>query len=89
MTNMDTFDNTADYIIFDDFDFEFMPQKKSWWGAQHEFNVTDKYRKKQTITWGKPLIYLCNPDSDPYRSKLWNEWFEATCIRVVLDNKLF
>lgn len=89
MTNLDTFDVEAEYGIFDDFDFAFLPNKKCWWGGQEEFTVTDKYRKKKTITWGKPVIYLTNPDLDPYRHAQWNDWFADNCIRVVLQVPLY
>jgi uncharacterized Rossmann fold enzyme len=89
MIDLSTFNNTAEYVIFDDFDFEYMPNKKSWWGAQQEFTATDKYTKKKTITWGKPCIYLCNPEDDPSLSPKWNVWFSQNSIRVDLINKLF
>jgi len=50
------FDVSATYVIFDDFDFKFMPNKKQWLGCQKEFVITDKYRKKFSISWGKPCI---------------------------------
>lgn len=89
MIDLSTFDPTASYIIFDDFDFQYFPNKKCWWGAQEEFTVTDKYTKKKTIRWGKPCIYLCNPDDDPSRHPLWNTWFDDNSIKIVLDNKLY
>lgn len=84
--NLATFSAAANYVIFDDFDFEFFPNKKAWWGAQNEFTATDKYCKKKQIIFGKPLIYICNPDQDPRSHKLWNNWFNDNCKVVVLLN---
>lgn len=78
MVDLATFNPEARYVIFDDFDWEYMPNKKSWFGAQREFTVTDKYRKKMTIRWGKPLIYLTNDELT------LNDWFRDNCIRVQL-----
>lgn len=58
--NLDDWDDTVKYIIFDDFDWKFIPSKKAFFGAQKQFTLTDKYRTKKTVHWGKPVIYLCN-----------------------------
>lgn len=86
-----TYNANAKYAVFDDFNWEYLPFKKQFVGAQREFVVTDKYRKKQTIRWGKPLIILWNEDNDPWdkfhRQEL--EWYKANTIRVVLTIPLF
>lgn len=86
MFNLEDYDETVDYIIFDDFDWEYFGSKKQWWGAQREFTVTDKYRKKKTIKWGKPMIYLCNPEEDPFiNTKMTShDWFRQNCKKVVI-----
>lgn len=64
--NLDIWDDEALYVIFDDFDKkgkkleEYFPQWKSWFGAQEEFTVTDKYRRKERKEWGKPMIFITN-----------------------------
>jgi hypothetical protein len=45
--NLTDFSAEAKYAVFDDFDFEYFPNKKAWWGAQSEFTATDKYLKKK------------------------------------------
>lgn len=57
-------EDTSKYAIFDDISggFEFFPGYKSWLGGQFTFTVTDKYKHKKTIKWGKPSIWLCNDD---------------------------
>lgn len=73
----------------DDIDFEYMPNKKMWFGAQKEFTATDKYTRKKTIIFGKPLIFICNPDQDPRKHRLWNSWFDANSVVVEIMEPLF
>lgn len=87
--NLDDWNPEASYIIFDDISFDFIPAPKSFWGAQKSFVVTDKYRKKKTLSFGKPLIFLCNPEDDPTLSNKWSQWFEDNCTIVKITNKLY
>lgn len=87
MINLDDFTEDAEYVIFDDFseDMKYLPHWKCWFGAQKTFTTTDKYRKKRTINWGKPMIWLCNriPDyPDPY-------WATENVVQISLSNKLY
>lgn len=53
----------VDFIIFDDFrGLEHLPSFKCWYGHQYTFTITDKYKPKETITWGRPAICLENDD---------------------------
>jgi len=79
----------AEYIIFDDFDFDFLPAPKAFWGSQREFTLTDRYRKKKTVTFGKPAIFLCNHDQDPSSKKHWSDWYAENSIRVEVFNKFY
>lgn len=83
--DLNTFSNPAEYVIFDDFDFKFMPSKKAWWGAQKTFVITDKYKSKKTIQWGKPCIYLCNPDADPSYSPNGTDGSKTTVPKLLLE----
>lgn len=92
--NSDDFDASKRFIIFDDFDIDFFPSWKPWFGAQRDFVITDKYRAKLTVRdWGKPLIWLCNREYNPlYSLKLKRtdkEWLEGNCVFIELQNKLF
>lgn len=78
----------AKYIIFDDIEWEFLPNKKGFFGGQKQFVITDKYSPKRTINWGKICIYLCN-EMPKFKSESEREWFEANCIFVELTNKLY
>ena len=89
MFDLSSWDQSAEYIIFDDIDFDFMTAAKAFWGAQREFSLTDRYRKKKTVQFGKPLIFLCNADQDPQFKKHWNQWYIDNCIRVEVTNKFY
>lgn len=62
--NLDDFSEDSRYAIFDDISggFEFFPNYKQWMGGQFEFTVTDKFKHKRTVKWGKPTIWICNTD---------------------------
>jgi len=89
--NLDDWDESADYIILDDFNIKFFPQWKSFLGGQKQFVLTDKYRKKRTVKWGKPCIWLCNIDGSPGRALSRDEldWIDVNCLTVYHDTPLF
>jgi len=89
MTSLDTFNAAARYLIMDDIPFEFVPNKKQWFGAQKTFIATDKYRKKTLVTFGKPLIYLVNPDDDPTSHILWNQWFIDNTVVIRVNTSFY
>jgi hypothetical protein len=60
--NLDDWNNEANYLIIDDIELQFLQPKKALFFAQKTFVTTDKYKKKHTIKWGKPLLYLCNTE---------------------------
>jgi hypothetical protein len=83
-------DESSDYIVFDDINWDSMlDDYKQWFGAQDIFVVTDKYNKKRTIRWGKPMICLCNPSRNPLNSnRLDKNWLKANSVEVILDKPL-
>jgi len=89
--NLDDWDTEATYIVLDDFNIKFFPQWKSFLGCQKRFVLTDKYRKKRTISWGKPCIWLCNRDNDPRGiiSGTELEWLSGNVKIVELSQPLF
>lgn len=91
MFNLDDWDDEAQYAIFDDMDWKYFINWKCWLGAQKHFTCTDKYRKKQSITWGHPAIWLNNEsplavDSEgKYKLGLSNadaDWIMKNCVIV-------
>jgi len=91
MSNLEVWDENASYIVIDDIKWEYIPQKKSLFGAQREFTLTDKYKKKKRIKWGKPCIYLYNPEDNPLSELHGTElsWYMCNAIMVTLTNKLY
>ena len=87
--NINDFDENADYAVFDDIagGFQFFPNYKGWLGAQKTFTVTDKYRAKKRIDWGKPCIMLMNEDPT-IDSHVDSAWLLGNCdIIFVPDNE--
>lgn len=91
MSCLDTFSESATYLVIDDIDWQYVTSKKQLFGAQKEFVATDKYRKKRTIKWGKPTIYCFNPDQDPWPnlSVSEKEWYKLNVTQVYIYNKLY
>lgn len=91
MANLDVWDSKATYLIIDDIKWEFIPQKKSLFGGQLEFTLTDKYRKKRQIRWGKPCIYLFNPEDSPLPGLHGDEleWYMSNITYVYITNKIY
>lgn len=84
--NVDDWDADAEYAVFDDWeDWTKFWQYKQWIGAQQRFAVTDKYRAKRTVDWGKPVIIVSN--SDPVFSDMC--WLSANTMKLHVINKLF
>ena len=53
-----------------------------------EFTVTDKYRHKKHIKFGKFTVYCSN--TDPREDKGVDiEWLEGNCIFVHVNSKVF
>jgi len=88
--NLDGWDTDAKYCVLDDIDITFFPHYKCFLGCQEEFTVTDKYRKKKTVRFGIPTIWLANPEAD-IRDVLprARDWLTVNCEFVVLMNPLF
>nr|QJB18726.1 MAG: replication-associated protein [Genomoviridae sp.] len=93
--NIDEVDPSKDYAVFDDIKLNEKTywSWKPWFGGQKEFTVTDKYRKKRKLIWGKPIIWICNPASDPRNIQgldySEHEWLRLRCIFVELADKLY
>lgn len=76
----------VEYVIFDDFGIEFIPNRKGFFGGQEEFEISGKYMKVKSVKWGKVCIYLCNNKPDYGNDKVW---FEGNVIECELVNKLY
>jgi hypothetical protein len=88
MFSLEKFDEGADYVIFDDYDASKFASYKCWFSAQEEFTLTDKYARKRTVKWGKPMIWLSN--DDPRDNLVFDQnWLRANSIIVHLEDKLY
>lgn len=84
--NLDDWDTEATYAVFDDWeDWSRFYLYKQFLGAQKEFVLTDKYRKKLTVRWGKPSIILSN-EYPLFKDQLW---IEKNTIIVHIKHPLF
>lgn len=84
---LDLWDSDAEYAIFDDVDWNFFPNKKGFFGAQRSLILTDKYRKKRSVVWGKPIIYLVNPEDVPNGG--FGQWYHENAIICNVQNPLY
>nr|UBJ26265.1 replication-associated protein [Red panda feces-associated circular DNA virus 13] len=91
---LDNYDATCEYAIFDDVEItkSNFNLYKPFFGCQATINVTDKYRHKQQIKWGKPSIFLFNDDEfDDLQNSLskgQKDWLKANC-EMYRVNKLY
>jgi len=82
----------TDYLILDDIPIDSIGRSvKALLGCQPIIVVTDKYVKKLTIPWGKPVIWCLNPDQDPRPTMDYQlrEWFLENVFTYTLENKLY
>lgn len=90
--NLDEWNENADYIIIDDFDKDpdvklekYFPSWKQFFGCQREFTLTDKYRRKTKVHWGKPMIWISNNELNCNSRTL--DYIRKNSIRInVLNN---
>jgi len=84
---LDLWNESAEYAIFDDFeDWDRFYVYKQFLGAQKEFVLTDKYRKKVNVLWGKPCIILAN-NTPQFKDMMWVR--DNCFICEINDTKLF
>lgn len=83
--NIDKWHEQAKYIVIDDIDWKFIPNKKQLILAMGECEFTDKYRPKKTIINHKPTIILLNSLNIEEEQEYWEE----NTVIVYLDNKLY
>lgn len=75
---LDLWDDEAEYLVLDDFqDWSKFYMFKQFFGGQEEFIVTDKYRKKRNVKWGRPCIVLSN---------LYPKWFDEQDGAWMVEN---
>lgn len=83
----DDWDDSANYIIFDDFEWDYIPNKKGFFGGQLEFQISGKYMKVKTVQWGKCCLYLTNHTPDVKECDF--DWFRDNCLFLEVNNKFY
>lgn len=80
----------AKYAVFDDMQggFKYFPSYKGWLGAQKSFTVTDKYKGKTTIEWGRPTIWVMN-ESPSSCTDVDYDWLMGNCFIVHVGHAIF
>ena len=89
MFNLEAYDDTCTYAIFDDIlgGLNNFSTYKQWLGCQMEFTVTDKYKRKKRLDWGgRPTIWIAN--DDPRTATVDQEWLEGNCTIVYIGETL-
>lgn len=89
--NLEWWDQSAEFLIFDDIEWEFFPSKKQFMGGQRDFNVTDKYRRKRRILAGMPTIYIMNfaNFATMQNDKEWESFYFENSYICFINNKMF
>lgn len=81
----------VEYAVFDDIGgLKFLPTYKFWLGHQKEFYVTDKYKGKKLVQWGKPAIWVNNTDPREEQGIRDDEveWLNANCQFVYIGESI-
>lgn len=92
--NLANYRDDATHVVLNDIDFQkFGSGGLLYWrevlGCQSFFDASDKYARKQCLSWGFPLIITCNWDNDPRLVPEIARYLEhAPCVVVELDGSL-
>ena len=89
MFNLDEYQPETTYAVFDDMmgGLGNFSAYKQWLGAQIEFTVTDKYKKKQRILWNwRPTIWVANVD--PATENVDQNWLQGNCTIVHITTQI-
>lgn len=92
--NSDNWELLPPYTIMDDMDAQDEGKGlsfswfKPWFGAQDAMTITDKYKPKEDIVNGKPLIWLNNYDiEETFQSKTAQKYIWDNMVYVNIGNK--
>ena len=91
MFNLEYWDEQAQYLIFDDIEWDFFPCKKQFIGGQRDFNVSDKYRRKRRVMAGMATIYIMNFKNfvDMQGDKEWESFYSENSCICLINDKIF
>jgi len=87
-TSMSDWDDDARYIVFDDIEWKYIPNKKSLLTQMGDCTVTDKYVRKMSIYNNKPAIVCCN--AAPLHDTIEDaQYWQANSTIVYIERELF
>lgn len=76
--------DNIDYGILDDIDWDHDLLKgsryKAWLGCQDHFICSDKYTRKYSMKWGRPIIFLTNNDPVEGLKTREYDWIQRNCV---------
>ena len=94
--NVDNWESLAPFTVMDDMDAGDEGKGlsfcwyKPFFGAQDAITVTDKFKPKQDIVNGKPLVWINNYDyKETFQSKTAQDYIEKNMDIVYIDQPLF
>jgi len=90
MFNLENWDSSVRYAVYDDIAWEYFPSKKQLLGSQREFSIADKYRRKRTVTYSMPWIFTMNQDnwSKVEKDDMY-QWLMENAKVVFISRKLY
>lgn len=91
LVNLDEWNPEGKLLIFDDFEWEWLPNPKGYLTQAGQCTVTDKYRKKRTIVVNMPAIFLCNemPKTKGGVALCQDTYWEANGLFVYINEKMY
>lgn len=87
MINLEDWNPDSKLLIFDDFEWQYLQQPKSFLTQAGDATVTDKYKKKKNICVTMPAIYIAN-DVPEWTKKEEAYWMSNIYI-VHVNKKLY
>lgn len=94
MFHLDLIQTDVAYGIFDDIPFKFFNSWNAFLGCQNHISLTDKYRAKRQVQWGKPAIYLTNLPPSTWEDQVFPagalaDYIHRNCVFVSIDQPLY
>jgi len=91
MVNLDTWNPSAKFLIFDDIDWKYLPGPKNYLTQSGDCTVTDKYRKKVDICVDKPAILICNemPVTEKGQRLSEDDYWKKNMKFVQINSRLY
>lgn len=82
----DLYKDGVEYGVLDDIDWDFIPNKKAFFGCQSNYVISGKYRTPTYVKGGFPIIYCTN-----YAPNFGHDgdWFRENVTVITLTEPLY